>query len=618
MPEKILTFVIGHRGVGKSGFLRRVSVYRPAARCIDLRAELAAREGLPLETLIRSEGESGLRVRERTLLERLLGEMQPPADHEPAPFYIELDPDFMAFDLPVFALPGTEILWVRRRSDRVGRIFTGTPRSPEDAPPIQDFLERARFRERRFERLATRQLLLREGQIEISDEENAFVLGSFSLTDASCIVADFDLQSGRELPQAGSYVLDPAVLELAAQERATEVLPAEKCILRVRSETDSAIALQRGWREDRALPLAGASAARSLLISIFDFEKDRSIDEVLGGFEAAVPDHAAGAVMKVEARVRDWAELGKLHQWRLRGPASRVVLPCSEDGRWRWYHQLMSGRQSISTFQTGDEAPDVPSVLESLRLRIRSAESGFHLSDRTAESSVPLYLDRWFRERGMVIVEGSAEIEEFSSVIPLLEDLGVTRISLGGRFQLAGFELCEGRVSLRARRVGFVDTLVHGDSGWRGDACSVAAVRKVSREWRRRSGVREPRDPREIAYVGPDAGFAPVREEFPQAVHWKKREAAQEGFRPDLVIFGEVRSRQAEVFSGVLPDVWRPRWVVDLVGAEDSPGREYALRCGARYLSGDLFEKELAQERQVYWSEQVTLLPALFRRKSNG
>ena len=86
--------------------------------------------------------------------------------------------------------------------------------------------------------------------------------------------------------------------------------------------------------------------------------------------------------------------------------------------------------------------------------------------------------------------------------------------------------------------------------------------------------------------------------------------------RPDLVIWG---ARRGQVQTGTFPpQTWAPRWVLDLVSGGDSLGREYAQRCGARYVGGEVFEHDLALERQQFWSEGSTLLPALMGRQELG
>jgi|GEM_PF-3187365 len=614
MTEKILTFVVGHRGVGKTSFLRRLNVYRPTARCLDLRAEVSARAGVPLENLLREEGESGLLVRERTVLEHLLEEIRPPAGHAPSPVYIELDPDFMAYDLPVFSSPDADVLWIRRRSDRSGRVFLAHPRARPEVPPLQEYQERSAFRDKRFERVATRQLFLREGQQDISEEENSFVLGALEFPDSVCLLPPFDQLRGRSPVRAGHYLLPSGGVGGEGSWVGLAGVPSERCTLQVRQVGDSVIAREWGWKQDVSLEVVPESIAAVAMVSLFDSATGAELKTALDRLESQAAQRSAAVVLKVEAQVGNWATLQEIHQWRGRDPSKRVFLPLSGDGRWRWYHLLMQGRQPVSVFQSGDGVPDLPQVLEVLRARIRSAEFGFHLAESSTESSVPMLVDRWFRDRGLNFLEGCVETAELPCALELLESLGVTRISLAGPFQRWAHDLCGGRLSLRARRQGLVDTLVHGEQGWAGDCCGVSAVRKVAREWRRRAGIRDPREPRALAYIGSGDGYSRVREEFPQATHWQGATPNPDDlFRPDLVIWDLPREHAG--LAGDPLSVWRPRWVLDLVDAEDSPGREWAQRLGARHLAGDLFEKELAMERQAFWSESSSLLPALFKRK---
>ena len=75
----------------------------------------------------------------------------------------------------------------------------------------------------------------------------------------------------------------------------------------------------------------------------------------------------------------------------------------------------------------------------------------------------------------------------------------------------------------------------------------------------------------------------------------RARGAGPHDAEPEVIIWGVGRS----LFNGVFPpEQWRPRIVLDLNYAEDSPGREYALRLGirrVRYVSGlGLFKAQAA------------------------
>ena len=66
------TLIIGHRGVGKTSFLRRLHARYPEVRCVDLDEEMARAEGTSIEGLW-TRGEAAFRQLERATLESLVG-----------------------------------------------------------------------------------------------------------------------------------------------------------------------------------------------------------------------------------------------------------------------------------------------------------------------------------------------------------------------------------------------------------------------------------------------------------------------------------------------------------------------------------------------------------------
>ena len=70
-------------------------------------------------------------------------------------------------------------------------------------------------------------------------------------------------------------------------------------------------------------------------------------------------------------------------------------------------------------------------------------------------------------------------------------------------------------------------------------------------------------------------------------------------WQPDAVIWAVGRER----LNRWPPASWRPQLVIDANYSEDSPGREYALTTGARYLAGDAWFKRQAAEQRCFWSE---------------
>ncbi len=630
-----VTFLIGHRGVGKTTFLKRLAVSLSNVRCFDLISEVARLADAPIEMILEREGEAGLRTRERQALQ-FLDESVLSAPGL-APIVIELDAGFEAFDHPVFSRENVGICWIRRRSDFSGRIFPDAPRAQPEKSPLLEFRERASFRARRFARLASEELVLSEGVHDVQPEEDALLRGIQSFPEGSVLLQSTDFQRKgfvRKWTRGASGIL---MLDAVDAQKVTELgLSADRVLFRC---VDRIPPSKDGFRLDVSMDLLTQINSEQLsevaIVSAFNRAASESIGSIVDRL-TAVGATLPQVLLKLECRVESWSEFEAVLQWKQRDPLRHILLPSSPDGRWRWYHLYSIGRQSLSLFKvslggdTRETHPDLPLPQEWARAKVRGGEWGTHLSLSPRESAHRILQDRWHRDRGFAFLEVPLQKAEFLRAIQSLSALGVTRISLDSELSLDAFSICEGRVSLRARRSGRVDTLAHGETGWQGDHAATPAFRKVIREWRRRAGVRDPRDPRSIVWVGDENQVAWVREELPQVVPAASvgqpsqysdkvialnsasdaELAALQVVRPDLLVCGEVR----EADSGLGTEFGQPRWVVDLVADEDSPGRRIAQQLGARHFPGDVFLKEITLERQLFWSETPTLIPALLRR----
>ena len=73
---------------------------------------------------------------------------------------------------------------------------------------------------------------------------------------------------------------------------------------------------------------------------------------------------------------------------------------------------------------------------------------------------------------------------------------------------------------------------------------------------------------------------------------------------PDILIWAVGRNRMSScVFP---PRFWKPKQVIDLNYTEDSPGREYALLVGAKYLSGNImFENQALKQQSLFLRQKI-------------
>ena len=137
------TFLIGHRGTGKTSLLQRLQIYGQGQLPVfDLDREIEKTTGKKIAEIFEDRGEEFFRELEKKVLTKL----------------IETQPKMVCalgagFPLGSYVFPAMcEIVWVRRASDSWGRVFTDRPRLNTELSARDEYLERFQQREVLFSR----------------------------------------------------------------------------------------------------------------------------------------------------------------------------------------------------------------------------------------------------------------------------------------------------------------------------------------------------------------------------------------------------------------------------------------------------------------------------------
>ena len=131
--------LIGHRGVGKSDLLNRIKTYLNDQKTnfplfFDLDQEIAKTYKKPLIDLFPEVGEPRFRQIEHQLFEKI--------DRENINYIISVGAGFSFETYPGFLTAEHQIIWVRRKTDELGRIFFNRPRLNSNVSPLEEFKEK--------------------------------------------------------------------------------------------------------------------------------------------------------------------------------------------------------------------------------------------------------------------------------------------------------------------------------------------------------------------------------------------------------------------------------------------------------------------------------------------
>lgn len=456
----ILHLIVGHRGVGKTTFLARITTYYEQAGrpiiTLDLDAQIAARSATPPHLLLGSNREATFRQLERDTLHAITGALPSPA-HAPD-VYIALgagyDPgrdDDPRAALPPAWAPHARILWLRRDTDRDGRIFVNgsRPRLDPNLSPLDEYLARYPARQTRYGKWHDDVWIVPEGFTAdaessaasrvIANAEADFVL-SMLASDPAAPACDpggivtlpphtlerpalFTDWIARRLawPRVRFELRDDLLTAPQIDLARTHIPPARivysfRRALPTQAELDALRA--SGMTCDVPLDLAAVDRPltldlRGCILSLHTRLADASIDATAQRLATCGAAQGA-ALLKLAVVTHDLTELAQGDAWAAAAPASRAYVPRTPDAqpvpRYAWYRLLSARRHApLSYFREGDgTSPDQPTLCALLTAALVAPTPPPHfaavLGDPVAHSHSPVTHADFFAARATPFV----------------------------------------------------------------------------------------------------------------------------------------------------------------------------------------------------------------------
>lgn len=594
----MINVLIGHRGCGKTALLKRVKIYAEAANVealtFDLDEVIAQQEGLTVDEIFKSQGEESFRRLEIGVFKKLIEQIGKSSA------WISVGAGFQG-EIP----KQIKVWWVRRTSDQTGRIFLDRPRLNPELSPLDEFFARAAFREQRFRDRADVQILLSEGFLRANSVESRLLgfqrvdAGGYvtllpeSLTNArlahtiqrlhsfkpSRIELRDDLLDDATLRQIAEH-LDPSLALFSL--RKTKTVPTE-------------------WRSsaiDWALELGTAPNSLEPMV-LSQHERGDNLSALLKSLPHSAP------ILKLAVPIANFKELQQGHEWFLENPKQRAFLPRSSDGRWGWYRSLFGRQQALSFWREGDgSALDQPTLGEWLRLDINWVQFAAVVGYPVAHSWTPSEQEEFFaRINSPVLAIPVTEEEWTPNTLGILREMGLVAAAVTSPLKIKSMEFVEA-TSSTVKELHSLNTLGWDTKTetWRGENTDLEGAEELLRSQEVTSAV---------AVIWGGGGTLPVLKKIlPEVVRVSARRQKCEGtelpleqLKPETVIWAVGRAHQ----TNWPPEHWRPTRVIDLNYGEDSPGREYALRTKAQYISGELMFRAQANGQRKFWREKCGL-----------
>lgn len=587
----MITVLIGHRGVGKSSLLKRLQNKSDKNNreliTFDLDAEIIRRENKTVAELFNNLGESGFRKLEEQTFNNLISQ----CGSKDQNFLIALGAGFSGL-IPKEA----RVVWVRRVTDSDGRIFLDRPRLNVKLSPLEEYFVRYEERSPKYGELSTEEYFVREGEFSGSVSEDLF----FGLQAQAHLQGFLTLQAKnfkhwerfinqRQHWGLSAFELRDDLLTRKMFELAIQSLTAKQLLQSYRLENHFQMPIVEGAKVDWALELREPKVDHIDIFSLH-YLKDSWPQELRRLEQIGKNKH-----LKLSPEVNNWAELKYAHEWWSEDPQNRSFLPRSKDGRWLWYRLLMSRKMKMQFLREGEgSALDQPTLAQWLSWQTGFTTFAAILGDPVKHSWTPVTHEEYFATKQAGVLSIALKQEEWcEDVVQFLTQLGLTWAAVTSPLKAKAFALCSHRTE-RAEMLRSVNTLQLQDGHWWGDNTDIFGAQELIKEYE------EP-----VAVWGGGGTLPVLKTLLPQAQFFSARsgELREPGslgdWQPQTLVWGVGTKNN----YNLPPSAWRPELVIDLNYMENSPGREYALRIGAKYLSGAQMFFAQAEGQRIFWSE---------------
>ncbi|MDZ4660979.1 MAG: shikimate kinase [Pseudomonadota bacterium] len=567
------TVLVGHRGVGKSTLLERLAQY--GFNVLDLDLYIEQREGHTIAEIFATSGEAYFRILEKKcFVEAMVME----------PHFISMGAGFN-FDLP----KSIKVVWIKRTTDKMGRIFLNRPRLDLTLTPLEEYLRNFELRDKKFSKICDQIYVLPEGRFEPSESEKNILGGGGLNVGATLTVFPrvFESRDGincyfeRCRPWGVSFFeLRNDFLSENNIALALKYIPNSQLLFSIRKKIES---LPSGVSDfDWALELGECPFPNPRIYSLHTRSDELSFESTLRKLEQY---QKGGTHIKLAVEIKSFSELVLGHKWQREDQSQRSFLPTSDDGRWLWYRVLQKGKQKLNFVNEGfSNVLDQPSMMDWLSAPVSESFAAV-LGDPIEHSFSPEEHQEFFSKRKLPFVKIRVSESEWSEAIAVLESLGLKYAAVTSPLK---------KIALRPDTI----NTIYYNGKWQGANTDLDGLKEFFEVIKDES----------VAVWGGGGLLESINSFLPKAKYYsartgKNRDGSTSEILPEVVVWAVGRGR----LNKYPPKEWRPRLILDLNYTDDSPGKEYALQTGADYQDGNKMFKAQARAQRKFW--QLCELP---------
>ncbi|MBK9324168.1 MAG: shikimate synthase [Bdellovibrionaceae bacterium] len=600
----MITVIIGQRGVGKTQLLKRIHRYidEGGTHCFDLDQEIEKTSKKTVAEIFATLGEGEFRELEKKVFSEIR------LSHSKA--YIAVGAGF-----PVGLIPNEDkIIWLQRPTDKIGRVFLDRPRLNADVTPLQEYTKRALSREMHFKNVYDQIYIMSEGLTELHPiEEDFLIKKKRPLSGGVTITSDLFFKKSRWQSFVENYgnrgvdffEIRNDLLNYEQQQMCLGSLFSERFIYSFRDKIiqnfpqSGQISFYDWALELGPVPEPVRFLKQRLIISLHELNEGESFEQ---GLDRLMDATDKGAHLKFSPYVHNYEDLFTGYLWQQEDPKNRSFLPRSPMGRWGWFRLWMKGRQILNFWREGLGAnPDQPTLFEWQSVHMIKTTFAAVLGSPVIQSWTPIEQYPFFEERNEPVFRIHVDKIEWNRALKVLATLGLRQAAVTSPLKEEAFHTCQ-NLSLEGEEFRSVNTLFFNseEKAWHGHNTDVAGFESLVEDLK---GIQN------IAVWGGGGTLKMIKKVLPQVVSFSSsrgtvREEDQHrlrrDFAPEVVIWA---APPKDLLKWPLSE-WKPRLVVDLNYAENSPGREYALNIQSEYRSGIKMFRVQAQYQRDFWESQ--------------
>lgn len=561
---------IGHRGVGKTKLLSRHALYFPEISHLDLDAEIERKTQTDMREYFLTHGEIEFRKKEVEIFREII--------RNNLSFVISLGAGFDVTELA----DDIEVVYLRRKTDKEGRIFINRPRLENNTGPLEEYKKRFAAREINFLKRANKIYNMPEGIETYNETEKKILTLDYFLNDAYYTLSENELVSIAGLTKNFKNI------ELRTDLLSDDIIG--DLLLRF-SETNWLVSV-------RTPEPVRFKAAKNIDIDFKYFYSGCQIvsshhDSIYEGIKLLNSINEK-VHLKLCPMVDNFTDLITGYNWQQEDPVNRSFLPRSEDGKWMWYRQLSKYRQKINFIQNFTQVPDQPSLSEWLILpQKKPSEWAAVLGNPINFSRSPVEHENYFADKKTFFTRINLTAEEFETNIRFLTELGLKFAAVTSPLKEMAFKISNFSSDSSLKFQAANTLILNNDkiccentdlSGFKGLVKNIKPTDKVA-IWGG-GGTLEM-----MKCVLPDASL------YSSQTGQQRYPEQNNSGEFDYLIWAAPRTLQLKWPAENL----QVNSVIDLNYTENSPGLEFAAHRNIRYISGmEMFKLQALKQRE-FW-----------------